>query len=831
VESVLKDVAYAVRTLRKNPGFTVTALLTLALGIGASTAIFSVVNAVLLRPLPYANADRLVIVTSDMRNRDVKDFPIAPGDQKDMVDQLTQFESLGGVLTFRQPLVGDDNVAEQVKSGIVTANFFKVLGARIVAGRDFIEADGTAPAAPPAGVIPPAGAAPPPPPPLLSAVISYDFWQRRFGGDQRAIGRTVTLGGGARAQIVGVLGPEVELLFPPRMNVTRNPDILTVARINFDGASRVNVIFRLIGRLKPGASVQGAQTQLDALGADLREHFPIKKTAGVYFRAEPMHAYLSAEVRPAVLALMGAVAFVLLIACANVANLILVRTSRRERELAVRAALGGGRTRLIRQMLAESLVLAGAGAVLGLALAQLGIKLLLAIGPASLPVVGRVSLDPTVLGFTALAGLVAAALFGVVPALRASRPDLIGVLRASGRNSELGGGRLLRNGVVVAEVALAFVLLVGSGLMIRSFAKLIAVDPGFDPKGVLTFTAPNPRARTPADRQAFSNALRDKLAALPGVTSVTAAGPLPLDGTEQNMRWGTESAVTDPSAFRQADVRTVIPGYFDAMRTRLVEGRDFTAADNVPETHAIIIDRVLAAKAFPGEHAVGKRIFVRFRSNEPEWMDVIGVVEHQRHATLAEEGREAAYVTDGSVGFGGAARWAVRTSGDPAALSSSVRAAVASIDPLVPVGEVVPMSEYVDRSRAPTKFALILIGIFGAVAVVLCSVGLYGVLSTVVRQRTAEIGVRMALGAPTANIFALVIGQGLRLTGAGLLVGIIAAVALTRVMRSMLVGVSPGDPATFAVMAVVFAGVAAVSCWMPARRAARLDPAIALRED
>jgi putative ABC transport system permease protein len=297
--------------------------------------------------------------------------------------------------------------------------------------------------------------------------VSYGFWQRRYGGDRSIIGRSVDLGGN-RAQIVGIAGPEFELLFPPRLNVERAPDIITASRINLETASRINVVFRLIGRLKPGATVGAAQGQIDAIATDLRQRFPIKNTAGMYFRAEPMHENLVADVKPAVLALLGAVAFVLLIACANVANLLLVRTSRRERELAVRAALGGSRTRLVRQMLAESIVLATLGAVLGIGLAKLGVQLLIAIGPASLPRVGDVSLDGTVLAFTALAGLVAAALFGIVPALRASRPDLIGVLRASGRTSELGAGRILRDSVVTAEVALAFVLLIGSGLMVRS---------------------------------------------------------------------------------------------------------------------------------------------------------------------------------------------------------------------------------------------------------------------------------------------------------------------------------------------------------------------------
>ena len=421
METWLKDLAFGVRTLRKNPAFAITALVTLALGIGATTAIFSVVNAVLLKPLPYAQADRLVIVTSDMRTRHVTDFPIAPGDVKDMRGQVTSLDGIAGVNTFRLPVVEDGADPEQIRGGNVTTNLFSLLGVKIVAGRDFNDDDATPPPPPPA---PAPGVAfnPVAPPPItFSAIISHQYWQRRYGGSPKAIGKIVTIGTN-HAEIVGVAAPSFELLFPARMAITRVPDLLIASRINWDAASRINVQFRLIGRLRQGSNVVSAQSQLDALGADLRQRFPIKNTAGVYFRAEPMHENLVADVRPIVLSLMGAVVFVLLIACANVANLILVRTSRRERELAVRAALGGSRARLVRQMLAEALVLAAGGSLLGLALADEGVRLLLSIGPASLPRVEDVRLDPTVLVFTALAGLVAAAVFGVVPALRASRP-------------------------------------------------------------------------------------------------------------------------------------------------------------------------------------------------------------------------------------------------------------------------------------------------------------------------------------------------------------------------------------------------------------------------
>jgi predicted permease len=829
VSTWLSDFAFGIRTLRKNPAFAITALVTLALGIGASTAIFSVVNAVLLKPLPYSQADRLVIVTSDMRNRKVFDFQITPPDLKDIRDQVTALDGAAGLITFPVPLTGDQAEPIQVKSALATTNLMSLLGVKMAAGRDFNDDDATPP--PPQPPLAPGQNFPiiAPPPLTVSAIISYQFWQSRYGGDPGVIGKMVNSGNN-HLQIVGVAGPEFELLFPARTNVTRVPDVIQASRIDLATGSRINPVFRVIARLKPGQTVATARGQLDALGADLREKFPIKKSAGVYFRVEPMQENLVADVRSIVLALMGAVFFVLLIACANVANLILVRTSRRERELAVRAALGGSRARLVRQMLAEALVLAAGGSVLGFALADFGVKLLLQIGPANLPRVEDVQLDPTVLVFTILAGLTAAAVFGVVPALRASRPDLIGVLRQSGRMSELGGGRILRNGVVMAEVALAFVLLIGSGLMFRSFVTLANTNPGYDPTGIETFSVGFNR-RTPEERQAWVNLAHEKLAAIPGVTGVTYMFPLLLDGVTSNLRYGTESAVTDPATFKQADLHIVTVGSFDVMRTRILAGRDFTEPENIPASHAIMVDSLLAAKIFPGESAVGRRLFMRSRGNDPEWMDIIGVVQHQRHDGLATDGREAVYMTDGEFGFGSGSSFALRTSGDPAALASAARAAIAAVDPLAPVADMKPLTDYVDMARAPTRFALILIGIFAGIAVILSGIGLYGVLSTVVRQRTAEIGVRMALGSSKQDIFRLVIGQGMKLSLSGIALGLASAFALTRVMRSMLVGVAPTDPATFAAVALLFCAIAALACWLPARRAAGLDPITALRDE
>jgi len=834
MDNLLKDLTYAARGLRKNLGFSTVAAITIALGIGACTAIFSVVDAVLLRPLPYSDAQRLVLIWGELRARNVHDWPFSPPDFRDLKLQSTDtFEDIAGMIPpGRTPISGPGGDPEQIRAGAGTPNLFRVLGARVALGRDFIDDDATPQPPPPPDLLP--GTVPPNRLPAI-AIISHAFWMRRFGGDPSIVGSSIDLGGG-RAQIVGVLAPDFEMLFPPRANVERAPEMWTVARVNFETANRNNVVFRGIGRLKHGVSLQQAQLQVDRIGADLREHYPIKQTSGLYLQVVPMFEDLVGEVRPAILSLMGAVAFVLLIACANVANLLVVRASGRARELAVRAAIGANRVQLVRQMLAESLVIAAVGTVLGVFLARGGILVLLQLGPKDLPRLDTVAMDPKVLTFAVLAGLATAVLCGLVPALRASRADVMDVLRAvGGRAAGLRGGRRLRTGVVITEVALSFILLVGAGLMLRSVLALGRVNPGYDPSHVLTFFL-QPQARQPGEREAFMRQVRERILAIPGVQGATAALPLPLDGQLINGRWGTEAAVSDPAKFRQADFRVVLPGFFETLRTPLIAGRTFTAADDVvdPRTdlpRQVVIDDMLAALAFPGESPIGKRLYLRITTPEAVWYEVIGVVGHQRHASLAVPGPEAIFITDGHFGHGAAGRWAVRTSGDPMQIVSAIRAAVAEIDPRAPLAEVQPYQAYVDKAMAPVRFTGTLIGIFAGVAVVLAAVGLYGVLSTIVRQRTAEIGMRMVFGAPRASILSMVVNEGLRLSAGGIVVGLIAALIVTRVMASMLIGVSATDPLTFAAIILLFVVITISASWLPAYRAARLDPMAALREE
>ncbi len=465
-----------------------------------------------------------------------------------------------------------------------------------------------------------------------------------------------------------------------------------------------------------------------------------------------------------------------------------------------------------------------------LGLAWFGIRQLLAIAPANLPRLNSITIDPVVLTFTALAGLAAAVIFGVPPALQASRPNVMNILRASGRTGGLGGGRRLRNLVVITEVALSFVLLIGLGLMIRSFIALQSIDPGYDAHNILTFFLHGSGGAQPQERAAFMRELQDKLRTLPGVEGVTASFPLPLSGPVFPLRWGLEDALSDPSKFKAADWQIVLPGYFEVLHTPLIAGRTFTEADNAPERKVVIIDQLLADKYFPNESAVGKRILTRFRNPELIWVEVIGVVAHQRQTALAEPGREQVYFADGFRGNGLATYWAVRTKGDPAQYAGMIRAEVAKFRPNLLVTEMQPMEALLKRAQAGTRFSLLLIGVFAVIAALLASVGLYGVLSNAVRQRTAEIGVRMALGATPGSIFKLVVGHGLRLSVIGVTVGMVAAFGLTRAMTSMLVGVKATDPLTFAAMAVLFLVIAAIASGLPARRAAGLDPMIALRE-
>ena len=822
MDSLLKDTKYAFRTLMRNPGFALVAIVTIGLGIGANTAVFSVVRTVLLQPLPYEDSDELVILWGELRTRGVTHFPHSPPDYLDIQTQAELLDDLAGVFTFQNSLTGEGDPI-QIDVGFVTWNFFSVLGVQPVLGRDFIEEDAT-PNEP--GALPGAPGTLP-----GTAILSHALWQQRFGGEAGVIGETIEVGG-APSQIIGVMPPGFELLMPATAVLQSDVDLWLANRIDYANASRNNVSLRLVGRLRDGATQDQLQAEIDRITAGLSADSEIKTTAGYAVRVEDLKADVTAEVRPVLIALFGAVVFVLLIACANVSNLLLVRASARDREFAVRAAVGGSRWRLIRQMLIESGLLAIAGAAVGLLLASMGIQLMLSLQPGDLPRIEDVRIDGVVLGFTLLAAVAAALIFGVAPAVQASRFELADSLKERGQSGSSAASKLVRNGVIVGEVALSLVLLIGAGLMVRSFVALNNVSPGYETEGVLTFNAAPPFARYPTveDRVNFQQELQRRLESLPGVERASTGFPLPLAGNLFNGRYGPEEALTDPEAFGQAAYRTVMPGYFEAMGTSLKAGRVFSEADFADSAQVVLVDEKLAQTLWPNASAVGERFLIRATTPEPQWVEVIGVVEHQRAESLATEGRETVYFHDRYIGaFGGT--WVMKAGVDPLGLVSAVRAEIEALDANVPLADVRLMADYVDEAMSSTRFALTLIGVFGVIALILASIGLYGVLSYVVRQRTAEIGVRLAFGVETGSILKLVVGQGLTLAGAGIVLGLVIAVPLTGVMESLLVGVEPTDPVTFVSISGIFTLVAMFACYIPARRATNVDPVTALREE
>jgi putative ABC transport system permease protein len=825
----LGTLAIAGRVLVRNPVFTAVAVLTIALGVGASTAIFSVTNAVLLRPLPYRDPGKLVIAGMELRQRNVKNLPFSSADFIDLREGTkSAFSDMAGVSTGQLIALRADGTPEQIRFARVTTNFFGLAGAKVLYGRGFQAEDGIPQPAPPPNAAP--GAAPPQLPQV--AILSYEYFQRRFGGNRAVIGQRMQFSQLPGPVIAGVLAPGFRLYFPPDADEESNPDVWLAQRLAYDAASRNGFFIRPVARLRDGVPLKRAQELADIVAAEGRKHFPIDQSAGYYIDLEPMQQHLVAEVRPAILALMGSVIFLLLIACANVANLLLVRASLREHEFAVRASMGASRWRLIEPLLMEAILIAAAGSLAGLALAWGGIRELRVLAPANLPRLDAIGIDAKVMGFTALAGLAAAALFGIAPAWRASQPALMNVLRGTNRTTGLASGATLRNFVVIAEVALSFVLLIGSGLMFRSFQQLSRIDPGFDPHGLLTFQVLGvfQPQKKPAERAVLVQQLTDRLRAIPGVESVTASFPFPLTGDFSPIRWGTEEALHDPSKFQATDFSIVEPGYFETMRMPLLAGRTFTADDNLPGRNFVIVDEALARKAFPGESAIGKRILIRIQTPDPQFVQIIGVVAHQHQESLTDAGREQTYFTDGYLGSAAVRTFVLRTALDPAKYENQARAAVLGVNRNLVVTEMASGDEILHGAESGTRFSLLLIAAFAIVAGTLAGVGLYGVLSTAVRQRTPEIGVRMAMGADRGQIVRMVVSAGMRLALVGMAAGTLLAVLLGKTIEAVLVGVKPTDPATYAATLMLFLMISGLASWLPARRAAEMDPKSALRE-
>ena len=815
---ILRDGRLALRSLLRTPGFTVVCVLTLALGIGPNTALFTVLRGLVLAPLPYPDAERIVSIRRDLVIRGIPNYPAAPADLLDYRARSEAFAAIAGYFG-NAPVVTDGDRSERLLGISATPELFEVLGVRPALGRAFTPEEGIQIAQP--------EDAPPAPFPV---VISHGYWVRRFAADPGVLGRGISFGG-ATGTVVGVMPEGFRLTLSPEDGVPADPDVILPFTLDPTNPFRGSFFLRTLARLAPGVTLETARAQMESVSAWQRTQYPNAQAAGTTSRLVPLQEDVSAGVRPLLLSLGGAVAFVLLIACVNVANLLLVRAGGRTRELSVRTALGGGRGRLLRQLLVESAVLALLGGVVGVLLAWAALPLLVRALPPELPRLQALELSLPVLAFSLGAAMLAALLFGTLPALRGSRADVMDALR--GRSGMSGSSARVRSTLVVVEVALSFVLVVGAGLMVRSFLALQRVDPGFRAEGVLAFDAALPPGAYPSQdaQAAVRDQLREALQAIPGVTSVGLANGLPLGGGGGAAPYGgdAELADGDESDLRQANVRTVAQGYFETLGTPLLAGRELTRSDAADSVVKVLVDEVLAERTWPGESALGQRIYVKV-AVPGVWFEVAGVVGHQRHEGLTGLSRETIYFPAGFRGGLGAS-WVLRTSGDPLALGEGVRAAVARVDERILIENLQPLQALVDRARSPTRLISMLVGLFGSLALVLALVGLYGMVAYLVRERQGELGLRMALGADRAGILMMVMKRGLRLSLVGIVVGVVGALALTRVMTGVLVGVDPTDPLTLAAVTALFMVMAAGASLVPARRAVRVDPMVALREE
>jgi putative ABC transport system permease protein len=831
IQDLVRDLKYAIRSFARRPLFTGVILLTLALGIGSNVAIFSVANAVLFRALPFKEPGQLAFVWTRLPATNVARSLVSGPDFKDYQSQTTQFAGFAGAVAIPGTLTGD-GPPERITNAYVTWNLLSLLGVEPLLGRTHVAED--------AFVIDPKQFGNPNPDlPPGKVVLSYGLWQRRFGGDPSVIGRTVLMDGWG-SQVVGVLPRDFRIYLPADAAMPTNIDAWGVLPSNIGDFEREAAWLTVVARLKDGVSLAQAQTEMDGLAKRLRETYQFHATQKLQIVVGGMHRDIVEHARPALLALLGAVGFVLLIACANIANLLLVRASERGREIAVRAAMGSGRGRIVVQMLTESVVLGAAGTVLGLLLAWQGIRVIKALSPANLPRIESVSLDGGTFAFAAAVAVVAAILFGLAPAIRAVGGNLADGLRDRGTDTGGARGNKLRTVLVVSEVMLSLVLLIGAGLMVRSFAAIHKVDPGFDPKNAVTFTAPLPFIKylKTQSRATFVNQLADRLATIPGVASVGGVTPLPLAGGEQYAvgSYGRIGEADDVYRANKADYKAVLPGYFEAMKIGLVSGRTLLRSDNEDEALDVaVVDQKFAARLFGRENPLGAQILVDHFNEQTFSLErlpvtIVGVVANVRSTSLAAESRETIYLPYVFQSFL-PLTFVVRTATDPASLTPQIRAAVAALDPDVPVADLATLESWVTEAMAQTRFLLALTGTFAGLALVLAALGLYGVISYSARQRTREIGVRVALGASDRDIRRLILGHGMVMAAVGIGLGLAASVALTRVVTSYLVGVTPTDPVTFAAVPVLLLGVAALASYLPARRAAALDPLRALREE
>ncbi len=815
LETIGQDVRYAVRMLAKSPGFSAAAIATLALGIGANTAIFTVLEATLIAPLPYRDPSRLVMVWTEFRESRQPRVPASAHELLEIRRRTRQLSDVAGIWVGATSLTGEGE-PERVRLAQTTANFLPIFGVAPQLGRTLAPSDGASSGTP-------------------AVVLSDAFWRRRFGGDPAIVGRAVRLDRGS-ATVVGVMPPGFDVVFAADSSVPPGIEVFTTVGRDLEEYPRDLGWLRIVARLAPGATVASAQGELTTIAGRLREQFGEYKTTGLDLRVVPLHADAVREVKPALLALFAGVGLVVLIACANVAALLLVRAARREREIGLRTALGASRSRIARQLVTESLVLSALGAALGVAVGRAGLSALLALKPAGLSRLGAAGLSTTVLGFTAALAVATGIACGIAPAVVATRRDLSRALQEGGRtvSGRSGPQRLL----VFAEVALGFVLLAGAGLLARTFSALSGADPGFRPGGTLTFQVSLQGGRYPDDasRRRRARELRTRLAGLPGVSAVGAASHLPFDDYPNwyEYYWPDGAPASERNA-AMADHRAVVPGFFESLGATLTRGRSFTDADDAEHPNVIVVDETLAKRTWGAEDPLGKRLvatFIHEGSFDPTPAEVVGVVRHVRYRDLGADGRGQIYVpylqsSRPELVFNVRAEDA----GAARSLAGPVRREVARLDPELAVSKVRLLEDYVRQAGAAARFTSVIAAVLAGLALVLAAIGVYGLLAYSVAQRSGEIGVRLALGGRPAGIVWLVVRQAAVLVAAGLGAGLVGAFLLNRSLEKLLYGVGPRDLPTLAWAAAILAAAAALAAFLPARRAARVDPMTALRAE
>jgi putative ABC transport system permease protein len=804
MQTLWQDLRYGARILLKKPGFTIVAVLTLALGIGANTAIFSAVDALLLRPLPYHEPERLVMLSH--KGRQARRNTISYPNFSDWRERSQSFEEMASVRSESFNLTGVDRPV-QLRGRMVNWNFFHLLGVQPQLGRAFASEDDRYGAA-------------------RTAIVSHRMWQEKFGGDRSVIGKKLLLDG-EPYEVIGVLPQGFEYFRSDDVYVPIGPFLKPQSGMMDRGTSMGGML--ALGRLRPGVALAQANREMAELAAQLEREYPAVNS-GKSAQAEPLQDVMSETVRQSLWVLLGAVGFILLIACVNVANLLLVRAADRQKEIALRLALGAGRGRIIRQLLSESLLMALLGGGFGVLAGRWMLDGLLALAPGNIPQLGRVSLNSGVLLFALGVSVLTSLLCGLLPALHASRTDLQTALKEGGRSTGGAGRELTRKTLLVVEVSLALVLLAGAGLLVRSMMRVLAVEPGFNPDNLLTMRVMLPNDAYPVPRRlTFYDETLARLGALPGVRGAALTLSLPIDGSFWDSAFIAADKPLPPRAeLPDAAMMPVTPNYFEVMGIRLLKGRAFNAADTADSPHVTVINESLAARIWPGEDPIGKRLRHGLPEYQSPWREVVGVVADVKLNGVERNTPMQAYFPFAQEAWSNFSI-VVRTAGDPLQLAGGVERAIHTVDKDLPVTSIRSMDQLLGSSTAQRRLTLVLLLSFALLALLLAAVGIYGVISYSVRQRTHEIGVRMALGAQVGDVLTLILAQGLKLTLLGVAIGLLAAFALTRWMETLLFGVRPTDPLTYAVIATVLTTVAVLSCWLPARRATKVDPMVALR--